>query len=425
MIGLHHQPEITASAGELAAAKGVTQQTKSGLHPSISLSASASDSSTLSASGSALGVNGVSSASSGVEDTAGISLRQLLYDEGHTNALLKQSQAQELAAGAALTQTQADTVLNVKQAFYTLVQDLRLVTVNEANYSSQLQHLALTRAQQQAGIGLVADVVKAQTTVSEAALGVNVARNNASVAGVDLVLAMGLDARTPITPADSDEPSPTTDDVNALVAEALTMRPEIISATANVKAAQAALTAAKTTNAPVIVGGVGAGGHTSGDPLDSSSVTIGAVVTWTPYDAGLTAGRIKQAQGQLATAEAQLTAEQQTVTSDVTQAYLNEKLAAQRLNQANDEVINAQESIALADGRYKAGVGIFLDVVDAQQALLTAQTDRVNAQSALDQGLAALAHATGQNLSTGAPAAPAPLPPAPGATSPPIEHAPR
>ena len=90
-----------------------------------------------------------------------------------------------------------------------------------------------------------------------------------------------------------------------------------------------------------------------------------------------------------------LAAIQLSITSDVSQAYLNEKLAAQRVVQANDEVTNAQVSVDLAEGRYRAGIGIFLDVTDAQQALLTAQTDRVNARSALDQARAALAHAIG------------------------------
>ena len=52
----------------------------------------------------------------------------------------------------------------------------------------------------------------------------------------------------------------------------------------------------------------------------------------------------------------------------------------------------------LAEGRYRAGVGTFIDVTDAQAALLTAQTNRVNAQSAVDQARAALAHAIGAPL---------------------------
>ena len=52
----------------------------------------------------------------------------------------------------------------------------------------------------------------------------------------------------------------------------------------------------------------------------------------------------------------------------------------------------------LAQGRYAAGLGTFLDVLDAQAALITAETNRVNAESTVNQANAALAHAIGAPL---------------------------
>jgi outer membrane protein TolC len=77
----------------------------------------------------------------------------------------------------------------------------------------------------------------------------------------------------------------------------------------------------------------------------------------------------------------------------VTSAYLNLKTAEQRVTTAEAEVANAQESLRLAQGRYRAGLGVFLDVIDTQAALLTAETNQANAQLAVDQARAALAHA--------------------------------
>ena len=128
-------------------------------------------------------------------------------------------------------------------------------------------------------------------------------------------------------------------------------------------------------------------------PTSSDALAVGVLMQWVPIDGGLTKGLVTQAHGDLLTAQAQLCTAQQQVISDVSQAYLNLITARARVATSTAEIANAQESLNLAVGRYKAGVGIFLNVLDAQNALTSANTNGVNAQSALDQSLAALAHA--------------------------------
>jgi outer membrane protein TolC len=93
-------------------------------------------------------------------------------------------------------------------------------------------------------------------------------------------------------------------------------------------------------------------------------------------------------------AEAELA--RQRVLSEVGQAYLELRTSEQRVAAATAEEANARETVRLATGRYRVGLGIFLDVVDALSALLRAQTDRVNALTQLDLSRAALARAIGE-----------------------------
>lgn len=65
---------------------------------------------------------------------------------------------------------------------------------------------------------------------------------------------------------------------------------------------------------------------------------------------------------------------------------------------AEAQVTNAQEALRLAEGRYRAGIGVFLDVLDAQTDLDGANTNRVNARTSLDRARAALAHAVAGEL---------------------------
>jgi outer membrane protein len=405
LIALHHQPTVLEATAAIAAARGRTQQARSGLLPLVAVTAGYSHVDTLAteATGAPSGVGGgtVTTGGGGVTvagyQAAG-TLRQLLFDFNHTRDLVRAEAALERVATANLSRVQSDLVLQVKQAFYTYVQDEALVAVNESNVRDQQAHLALAQARLTSGLGLPSDVVRAETAVADAILNLNVAQNNASVARVNLALFLGIDPRTPLQTAASGEPTIGTNDVDALVRTALTQRPDIREFQENLRATQYDVSAAKTTNAPSLSASISASTRGANFPPGNDFLTIGANIVWDPFDGGLTAGRVREARANQLSAQAQLMGTQLAVTSDVSQAYINLLTAQQRVTTADAEVANAQESVRLASGRYRAGVGTFIDVTDAQAALLTAQTNRVNVQSTVDQERAALAHAIGAPL---------------------------
>jgi outer membrane protein TolC len=351
-----------------------------------------------SGSGGSTGGTGTVTSTTSTGYQANATARQLLFDFQHTRNLARQARAEERAAFSNLTKVQADLVLQVKQAFYALAQSARLVSVNEANLRNANDHLALAKARLDAGMGLPSDVVRAETAISEAALALNLAQNASSLAAVTLANAMGIDVRTPLTAADSGEPTVAVDDVNALVDTALRDRPEVQGVQANLDAALAALRASRSTNAPSVVGTLGLVGRDTNFFPHNDSLTVGATVQWSVFDAGATSGRTREAEGNVQTAQALAVTARQNVTVDVTQAYLNLRSAEQRVVTADAEVANALEGVRLAEGRYRSGLGTFIEVTDAQSALLAAQTNKVNAQAAVDVARATMAHAIGSNL---------------------------
>lgn len=415
-IALHHQPNVTVAQSGVTAAQGRRQQVRAGLLPRLSVAAGYTRVETLATEqrsqapstggGGTVGGGGAVVTGGGGGVVVGgfqgsATIRQLLFDFNHTRDLVRQSAAQERAATANLTRVQSDLVLQVKQAFYTSVQDQRLVSVNEANVRNQQDHLALAQARLRSGLGLPSDVVRAQTAVAEAVLNLNLARNNASIARVNLAQVLGIDPRTPIQTAETGEPGVAAENVDANVRTALAQRPEILQARANLQAAQYGVGAARTTSSPSVSANISVSTRGANFPPGNDFLTVGATVAWDPFDAGLTAGRVREARANREAAQAQLVSTQLAVTSDVSQAYLNLRTAEQRVTTADAEVANAEESVRLAEGRYRAGVGTFIDVTDAQAALLTARTNRVNAQSAVDQARAALARAIGAPLPAG------------------------
>jgi outer membrane protein len=397
-IALARQPSIGVASGQITTAQGVTRQQRSGLLPSLGLSTSYSHVETLKGNGGiVLGSQGTSTGSQSTANQfqVGATLRQLIYDFNHTRELVQQARAQERAAAHNLTATQANVVLQVKQAFYQYVQFQQLVTVNEQNVANRQAQLALANARFRVGLGLASDVANAQTAVSAAVQNLTVARNNASLGQVNLAVQMGIDPRTPIQPAESGEPPLASDDVSGFVQTALRQRPEILLQQATLQADQHALKAAKTFNAPIVSTNLGVNGRGSQFFPQNDAFTVGAAIQFDLFDGGLTAGRIKQARGNLASAQSQLLSEQIAVTSDVSQAYLDVRTAEQRVVAAGTEVVNAREGVRIATGRYQAGLGLFQDILTAQQALYTALTDQVNAQAVLEQARAAFSRAVG------------------------------
>lgn len=391
-IALHHQPSIFSAIGDVKAAKGATMQARSGLYPLLSISSGVSQSGVLAS-------EGRYQLSSGGSFSTTATIRQLLFDFNHTRDIVAEAEQSENATKANLTAAQNDLAYQVKQAFYTYVQDDRLVSVNQSNVTSLQQHLAETKAQLNAGVGVLSDVTNAEAAVSSAILSLSQAQNNASVAKVNLTLLLGIDPRTPLNIAtNTNEPAVNSLDVSRLVKTALQNRPEILSAQASFNAAKLALDAAKTSNAPSISADMSANAASNDFPPGNDTWTIGASVSWNPFDSGYTYGRIKQAEGNLQSVSAQLDSEKLTVVSDVSQAYLNLKTSEQSVTTANIEVANAEENLKLADGRYRSGVGIFLEVTDAQTSLLTAQTNLVNARTAVDIARSALSHAIGESV---------------------------
>lgn len=384
LIALRQQPDVAIARAQLGVAQGDVQQSRSALRPSLSASAGYN--------------NGRSITGSGLRSddfSASATIRQLIYDFNHTRDTVRQSVAREQAAAAGVTVVEADVVLAVKQAFYTYQEKQRLAEVNEAELASQQSHLASAKARLDAGMGLPADVVRAETAVANAVFNLNLARNEALVARTALAELMGIDPRTPIETAHSGE-SPTPDaELDQLVSQALQKRPEMRQAQLNADAADFGLKAARTSNSPSLETSLGWSGRGSDISMDSSSATIGLSVQWPLFDSGLTAGRIKSARSAQDAAVERVRSTRQEIISQVTRAYLDLKTAEQRVVTAEAQVANAEEALRLTEGRYNAGLGEFLEVLDAQTALLTARTNRVNAQSTVDRARAALVHAIG------------------------------
>lgn len=404
-IALRYQGNVAVARTQIDAAAGRTQQAGAATMPRLNLNANYqntfwTDPALTSgaflqgvgggAAGGGLGFTGAGFQLSGY--SANLGLNQLLFDFGYTRSLVRQSLALEEAAEAGFTKAQNDLVFSVKEAFYLAIQQERLVGVNESNVKNRQAQLAQAQSRFEAGLGLPADVVRAQTAVSTALFDLSQAQTNSGLARLNLNNLMGIDPRTPLQLKEDAEQGPPSDKPEELFNEALLHRPELAQARAQLMAARYGLDAAHVTSAPKLTAGLVYG--LRGDPF-FQSLTLQVGLSFDIYDGGLQAGRVKEAEANRESAQATLDVQAQTVLTEVGRAYLNLRTARERVRSAEQAEASANETLRLATGRYQVGLGIFLDVLDAQAALLRAQTDRVNAYLQSDVARAALNRAIG------------------------------
>ncbi len=326
-----------------------------------------------------------------------ITFQQLVYDWGRTPAAIAQARCQQVSTQDALSQTQQDVINQTKQDFYTLLQNQHLVDVQHENLVDQQAHLDLANARFKAGVRTARRCLHGPDRGRPSPITLTQAVTTAELSRVDLNNEMGLDARTPTVVLDMEEPRPELPPVTELVEQAFCQRPEIAQLEAAVWANLHGIKVAAAGNKPRIFYEVTA--TPTGSSFFSganSQVSFGLGLSWLFLDGGLTKGAVQTAEGNLLTAQAQLCQGKSNISQEVVRAYLNVQSATVQVTTADIAVKSAQESERLQRGRYAAGVGTLLDVLDAQSALVQAEVSQVTARYGLSLARAALAHALGE-----------------------------
>jgi outer membrane protein len=333
---------------------------------------------------------------------ANVTLRKLLFDFQHTRDLVQQSEELAKASAAGTDKARLDTVFQVRQGFFQTLQSQRLVQVQEANLVNRRRQLEQAQARFKAGLGLPLDVSRTQAAVAEAVLNLTQARNDAQIGLVTLATSMGIDPRTPLKLSEKDlailpvvNGQTAIDKPETLYQKALELRPEMTQARSNLAAQNHGLNAAHTTSAPLINVSLGYVAGIRPIAAQTNAINLIFSINYDLFDGGLQDAKVREAEATLEATKAQLENIGQGIISEVSQAYLRMKSAEQKIQTAELQEQNASESFRLAEGRYKVGLGILLDVLDAQASLLTAQTNRVNALTQLELAKASLARSVG------------------------------
>jgi outer membrane protein len=322
-----------------------------------------------------------------------LSLKQPIFTGFKLESNSKMAEYNFLAARQDYTTEEKNLIYNIKNAYWSLFKANQIQKVTEEVVVDIQSHLTDVQNLFEQGLATKNDVLKVKVQLGEVQLNLIDAKNAVELANLSLVNLIGLSISTNIETSDNPEKSVVEiEDISPLLSRAYENRPELKSINYRIKAGESGVTAAKSDWWPQI--------YLVGDyyysrpnqriqPLvDQFNKTwdVGVALSFSLWNWGATVDRTDQAETQLEQAKDAYKIIRDGITLEVTQNYLNIKKSEERMTVAGQNVTQAEENYRVTDDKFKNGLALNSDLLDAEVALLQAKTDYI--QSMVDYELA-------------------------------------
>jgi outer membrane protein len=324
----------------------------------------------------------------------GVALSQLITDFGHTSNLIASSKLQERAQNANALATREDVVLATDQAFYNALQAQALLEVARQTVSTRQATQGQVNQLTQNKLRSTLDLSFANVTVSQAQLLELDARNNANATMAALDEVLGLDHEVAYTLVDSTTAAPPPPpDVDVLVQLAIKQRPDLQSVDLNRQAEQKLSKAQADQKLPTInaLGTVGAAPVRPGQYFRSSwDGGIAANVNVPIFNGFLFSAQAKEASLRANAVSEQTRQLRNQIVRDVHTAWLEANNAFLRIGVTAELLNQANQSLGLAQTRYRLGLSSIVELSQAQLQQTEADISHTNAEYQYRLALAAL-----------------------------------
>lgn len=327
----------------------------------------------------------------------GIKVSWPIWTFGKVEGAIDAARYQKNIADLNVYKTEADTKLAAVQAYYQYLEAIKLAEVQAQSVTDYASHLNNVQQQFDAGIVAKLDVLSSNVSLANAKQKSIAADNTRDVAEANLNNIMRVPMNTTLNPLDKNFPQPEFDlTMEQAILMAQKYRWELVEADYGVKAAQASLRSKKADYLPTVsVGGGYSWKEASVTAVDKDDWAVQGGLSWSLWDGGATQASVKKADAAVKTAQETLLQAREKIELEVRQDYLNVLSYKEQIRAAEASVAQAEEAYKIATVRYSSGVGINLDVLDAELALNTARTNYITALYNYNIGLATLEHAMG------------------------------
>ncbi len=320
----------------------------------------------------------------------GVFLNMNLYNGGRSWNSIRQARQESETEGFAQTTTENQVIVDVKTGYYGLLRALRLKEVQEENV--RLNEEQLRRTQSMYEIGSVARVEVLQTTAALGAARITLHNREKDVlqARAGLANVMGIGSGEVFEIIDPLEGGAL--DTTALMSlqDALRLanltNPAIQRDEGRIRSAMLGTKIARGLLWPTVSGNIGYSRtgvrfqDVYGTYDKNWNLSFGVNLSLPILNGTQTYADISRAQAQQLIAEETLRQTRRTTSLTIRNALLDLETAREVITLSNDNIVASEESLRLAEERYRVGSGTLLEVFTAQEALVRAKSDLAGAQ---------------------------------------------
>ncbi|MDX2193299.1 MAG: TolC family protein [Gemmatimonadales bacterium] len=313
----------------------------------------------------------------------GVNASLLLFTGFQRGANTRAAGAQASASEASLLNARFQARLQTTNQFFAALAAEQLLRVRAASVSRADEQVRAAVARLRAGSATRSDSLRATVQLGTARSDRAVA--TANLAGAEAILGQLVGADAPVKAADDSAyyrvPSP--EELERFVAGAVESAPQVLTAEANVRAAEAQLTASRSQYWPTLqlTGNTSWNGNSRlNDYQLFNQRQFTLQFTWPLFNRFQREQQIAVNRTAADVASAQAADARRAVRANLAAQLAQAEAASERVAITGANVEAAREDLRVQQERYRLGASTILDVLTSQEALTTAEVNEVNAR---------------------------------------------
>ncbi len=389
-LAVKNNPQISVGRLLALASLQVTREAKSNLWPTATGDLTGVDAQ----SGSRITAGALNNPIIYERAAAGFMVTQLITDFGRTTNLISSANYAAKAESQNAMATKEQILLAVSRAFYNALQAHAVVTVAQQTVSERQTVANQVEALFKSKLKSELDFSFASVNLAEAKLFQLDAQNSENAAFATLSMVLGFPSLQDFQLLEEPGPlTPPPGNVDDLISQAFSDRPEILSLQFQYQSARKFQTAERDLLFPSIhaMGAVGDTpvGNTAVAPspsaLNNTYGAVGGDIEIPLFNGFLYTARAREANLRAQATQERLRDMRNLISRDVRTSWLNANTAYQRLSVTQQLLQQAKLALSLAQSRYNLGLGSIVELSQAQ--LQQTQAEISDAQAGYDYRL--------------------------------------